>query len=91
MDVFDAESNFEVASEFQTALDEDSEIMDDVNEVSQLKTLTEEIERKRKQFETSQTRSLERILTEVQEQMSSLQSSHSHQSEELHVCDIWSP
>ena len=45
MDAFDAESDAEAASEFQTALDEDSELMDNViNKVSQLKTLKEEIE-----------------------------------------------
>ena len=49
MDAIDVESDFEAASEFQTVLDQDSELMDNViNKVSQLKTLKEEIERKRK-------------------------------------------
>ena len=44
MDEFD---DSEAASEFQIALDEDSELMDNViNKVSQLKTLKEEIKRK---------------------------------------------
>ena len=52
-------------------LDEDSEFMDNiVSKVSQLKTLKEEVERKRRELETSQTQNLERRLTQMQEQMS---------------------
>ena len=50
-------------------LDEDSEFMDNIiSKVSQLKTLKEEVERKRRELETSRTQSLERRLTQVQEQ-----------------------
>ena len=52
-----------------SVLDEDSEFMDNIiSKVSQLKTLEKEVERKRRDLETSQTQSLERRLTQVQEQ-----------------------
>ena len=40
-----------------------------VSKVSQLKTLKEEVESKRKEFETSQTQNLDRRLIQMQEQM----------------------
>ncbi|XP_065908838.1 uncharacterized protein [Dysidea avara] len=87
MDAIEAESNSEAATEFQATLDEDSELIDNIiNKVSQLKTLKDEVERKRREAETSQSQNLERRLTQVQEQMSLLQSS---QTGELR--NIWSP
>ena len=87
MDAIEAESNSEAATEFQATLDEDSELIDNIiNRVSQLKTLKDEVERKRREAETSQSQNLERRLTQVQEQMSLLQSS---QTGELR--NIWSP
>ncbi|XP_065899645.1 uncharacterized protein [Dysidea avara] len=82
MDAYDEENNSEASAEFQTALDQDSEFMDNVvDKVSQLKVLKDEVERKRRELETSHTQNLEQRLTQVQEQMSLLQSSQTHSGE----------
>ena len=65
-------------------LDEDSEFMDNIiSKVSQLKAFKEEVERKRRELETSQTQSLETRLTQMQEQMSLLQANQTGPSGEL--------
>ena len=56
VDAYDNGNDPEAAAQFHATLDEDSEFMDNViSKVSQLKTLKEEVERRRKEFETSQT------------------------------------
>ena len=90
MDAYDSGNDSEAATEFHTTLEEDSELMDNIiSKISQLKTLKEEVERKRKEFETSETQNLERRLTQMQEQMSLLQSNRTHPPGEL--SSIWSP
>ena len=89
-EAYDNGNDAEAATEFQTTLDEDSEFMDNViSKVSQLKTLKEEVERKRRELETSQTQNLERRLTQMQEQMAVMQANQTRPSEELR--GIWSP
>ena len=85
MDAYEEESNSEASAEFQSILEQDSEFMDSViDKVSQLKVLKEEVERKRRELDTSHTQNLEQRLTQVQEQMSLLQSSQTR-SEELRL------
>ena len=59
-----------------------------VRYVFQLKTLKDKVERKRKEFETSQTQNLKRRLTQTQEQMSLLQTNRTHPPGDL--SSIWS-
>ena len=74
MNAYDTGNDTEAATEFHTTLDEDSEFMDNViSKVSQLKTLKEEVERRRKEVEASQSQNFERRLIQMQEQMSLLQ------------------
>ena len=48
-EAYDNGNNVEVAAEFHTTLDEDSEFMDNIiRKVSQLKTLKQEVEQKRR-------------------------------------------
>ena len=90
MDAYDSGNDSEAATEFHTTLEEDSELMDNIiGKISQLKTLKEEVERKRKEFETRETQNLERRLTQMQEQMSLLQTNRTHPPGEL--SSIWSP
>ena len=68
-------------------LDEDSEFIDNViGKVSQLRLLKEELERKRREMESSLTQGLECRLTQIQEQVTSIQS---HRPSE--VSSIWAP
>ena len=90
VDAYDTGNDAEAATEFHTTLDEDSEFMDNViSKVSQLKTLKEEVERRRREFEAGHTQSLERRLIQMQEQMSLLQTGQRRPSEDL--SSIWSP
>ena len=82
MDAYEEESNSEASAEFQSILEQDSEFMDSViDKVSQLKVLKEEVERKRRELDTNHTQNLEQRLTQVQEQMSLLQSSQTRSEE----------
>ena len=75
------------AEQFQTALDEDSELVDCIiDKMSQLKILKEELERKRQESESRTDQSLERRLTQMQEQVSLMQSTH----RSTHMSSIWS-
>ena len=75
------------AEQFQTTLDEDSELVDGIiDKMSQLKILKEELERKRKESESRIDQSLERRLTQMQEQVSLMQSTH----RSTHMSSIWS-
>ena len=87
LDAYDTGNDAEAATEFHTTLGEDSEFMDNViSKVSQLKTLKEEVEQRRKEVEASQTQNFERRLIQMQEQMSLLQANQRHPSS-----SIWSP
>jgi len=78
--LMDALEEEDASTEFQSTLDQDSEFID---KVSQLKVLKEEVERKRRELDTSHTQTLEQRLTRIQEQMSSLQNSQTS-SEQSH-------
>jgi len=59
IDAYDEESSSEASVEFQSILKQDSEFMDIVIDmVSQLKVLKEEVERKRRELDTSHTQNL---------------------------------
>ena len=82
MDAYDEEINSEASAEFQSVLEQDNKFMDNViDKVSELKVLKEEVERKRRELETSHTHNLEQRLTQVQEQMYLPQPSQSHLGE----------
>ena len=90
VDAYGNGNDAEAAAVFHATLDEDSEFTDNaISKVSQLKMLKEEVERRRKEFETSQIQNLERRLTQMQEQMSLLQTNQARPPGEL--SSIWSP
>ena len=75
-DAYDAGDDAEATRQFHATLDEDVEFIDGViSKVSQLKTLKEEVERRR-ELEATQAQGLERRVTQLQEQMALLQPSH---------------
>ena len=75
----------QASAEFQSTLEQDSEFMDNViDKVSQLKVLQVEVERRKRELDTNHTQNLEQHLTQVQEQMSLLQSSQTR-SEQYHL------
>ena len=60
----------EAAEQFQTTLDEESELIYDmITKISRLKLLKEELEKRRRESERSPNQSLVQIVTEVQEQI----------------------
>ena len=76
-DAYDAGDDAEATRQFHATLDEDVEFIDGViSKVSQLKTLKEEVERRRRELEATQAQGLERRVTQLQEQMALLQPSH---------------
>ena len=65
-DVYEVKGETESTRQFHTALDEDSEFIDNIiGKVLQLRSLKEELERKRRELETSHTQGLERRLTQM--------------------------
>jgi len=70
--------------ESSPSVDEDSKLMDSIisSKVSQLKTLKDKVKKKNER-NLIQTQNLERRLTQVQKQMTLLQSNQSHSSGEL--------
>ena len=85
MDAYEEEGSSEASAEFQSTLEQDSEFMDNViDKVSQLKVLQVEVERRKRELDTNHTQNLEQHLTQVQEQMSLLQSSQTR-SEQYHL------
>ena len=87
-DAYEAAGNTESARQFETVLEEDGEFIDNIiGRVSQLRTLKEELERKRRELASSHTQGLERRLTQIQEQVTLIQSSRN--TEEL--SSIWIP
>ena len=91
VDAYEAGGNTESAKQFESVLEEDGELIDNIiGKVSQLKTLKEELERRRRDLESSHVQGFERRLTQIQEQVTSIQSSHtSHPTEGL--SSIWTP
>lgn len=87
-EAYDQAEDTDAAEQFQTTLDEDSELIDNtITNISQLKLLKEESERKRKELENSiTTTSLMERVTQVQEQINRLQSTQSTTS----LAGIWS-
>ena len=70
MDAYKAVGNTESARQFETVLEEDSEFINNIiGRVSQLKTLKEELERRRRELASSHTQGLERRLMQIQEQV----------------------
>ena len=77
----------EAAEQFQTTLDEQSELIDDtITKISRLKLLKEELEKRHRESERSPNQSLVQRVTEVQEQINHLQSTQSATS----LAGIWS-
>ena len=63
----------EAAEQSQTTLDEESELIDDIiDKISQLKVIKEEIQKKRRDLENSQSLDLVQSVTLVQEQVDQL-------------------
>jgi len=59
-DAYDTGDDTEATRQFHIMLDKDGEFIDSIiSKVSQLKTLKEEVDRRRKELETSQTQGLE--------------------------------
>lgn len=74
-DAYEAGGDNESAKQFETMLDENSEFIDDIiGKVSQLRSMKEELERKRRELESRHTQGLERRLDQIQEQVTSMQS-----------------
>ena len=68
-EVFEQGQDVQAAEQFQTVLDEESELIDDtITKISQLKLLKEELEKRRKESDNS-TQSLVQRVTQVQEQI----------------------
>ena len=66
------------SEQFQSTLDEESEMIDDcISKISQLKVMKEGTEKRRKELESTQTLGLEQTVTQVQEQVDRLNSAHS--------------
>ena len=87
-EAYDQAEDTDAAEQFQITLDEDSELIDNtITNISQLKLLKEESERKRRELENSPTTTglVERV-TQVQEQINRLQSTQSTTS----LAGIWS-
>ena len=79
----------EAAEQFQTTLDEESELIDNtITKISRLKLMKEELERRRRdrESESSSTRGLEQRVVQVQEQINRLQSAPS----DTRLAGIWS-
>ena len=79
----------EAAEQFQTTLDEESELTDNtITKISRLKLMKEELERRRRdrESESSSTRGLEQRVVQVQEQINRLQSAPS----DTRLAGIWS-
>ena len=79
----------EAAEQFQTTLDEESELIDNtITKISWLKLMKEELERRRRdrESESSSTRGLEQRVVQVQEQINCLQSAPS----DTRLAGIWS-
>lgn len=76
-DAYEVGGDSEGAKQFHTTLDEDSELINNIiGKLSQLRALKEELERKRRELESSHTQGLEWRLTQIQEQVSLIQSHH---------------
>ena len=75
------------AEQFQTVLDEDSELVDGIiDKISQLKILKEELERKRKESESITYQNAEQRIEQMLEQVRQIQSTH----QPTGVSSIWS-
>ena len=67
-DAYKAGGENKSARQFHATLDEDSEFTDNViGKISQLRLLKEELERKRRELESSHTQGLEWRLAQIQE------------------------
>lgn len=87
-EAYEQAEDTEAAEQFQSTLDEESELIDNtITNISQLKLLKEESERKRRELENSPTTGLMERVTQVQEQINRLQSTQSTTS----LSGIWSP
>ena len=87
-DAYEAGGDNESARQLEAMLDEDSEFIDNIiGKVSQLRSMKEELERKRRELESSHAQGLERRLTQIQEQVTSMQS-HRTTGE---LSGIWTP
>ena len=72
-EAYDQAEDTDAAEQFQTTLDKDSELIDNtITNISQLKLLKEEFERKRRELENSPTTGLVERVTQVQEQINRL-------------------
>ena len=88
-EAYEQAEDTDAAEQFQTTLDEDSELIENtITNISQLKLLKDESERKCRELENSPTTTglVERV-TQVQEQTNRLQSTQSITS----LAGIWSP
>ena len=86
MEAYDQGNDAEAAEQFQTVLDEDTELTKGIiDKISQLKVVKEEVEKKQREMEACRNPSLEQRVTQIQEQVQNLQSSgHSE------IGSIWS-
>lgn len=74
-EALEQEENTEALEQFQTTLDEESELIEDtIGKITQLKIMKEEIEKRRKDLEGLENQDLVQRVTRVQEQMDRLQS-----------------
>ena len=74
-EALEQEENTEAMEQFQTTLDEESELIEDtIGKIAQLKIMKEEIEKRRKDLEGLENQDLVQRVTRVQEQMDRLQS-----------------
>ena len=90
-DAYEAGGNTESAKRFESVLEEDGELIDNIiGKVSQLKMLKEELERRRRDLESSHVQGFKQRLTQIQEQVASIQSSHTSRPTEG-LSSIWTP
>ena len=76
-DAYEAGGNTESAKQFESVLEEDGELIDNIiGKVSQLKPLKEELKRQIRDLESSHVQGFVPRLTQIQEQVTSIQSSH---------------
>ena len=86
-DTYEAEGDNESARQFHAALDKDSNfVVNIIGKISQLRLLKEELERRRTEPESRHMEGLEWRLTEIQEQVVSIQSHCTPK-----VSSIWTP
>ena len=66
-DAYEAGGHAESAKQFESVLEEDGELIDNIiGKVSQLRALKEELERRRRELESSHVQGFERRLTQIQ-------------------------